>query len=82
MNTACSGRRRRRHLEVGLERIDLAAEAVAAHRDVDSTETALIIPAVEHLVASRIIPAQVRTQACRPPAVRQRLTQAGRLEEE
>src|SRR3546814_5496584 len=35
-------------LEVGLERVDLAAEGVATHRDVDGAEAALVVRSEEH----------------------------------
>jgi hypothetical protein len=47
MNTAWKGERRGRHVRSALEAVDLAAVAVAAHRDVDGTEAALVGAAVE-----------------------------------
>ena len=39
MNTACTGGiAQHRHVEVGLERVELAAEGVAAHDDVEPAE--------------------------------------------
>ncbi len=50
MKTACIGPPANpATVEVGLERVDLAPERVAAHVDVEHTEAALVVAPVEHV---------------------------------
>ena len=49
MNTAWNGSIEPVDVDVGLEAVELAAVAVAPHRDVDPVETALIGSPVEHI---------------------------------
>ena len=72
MKTACTGPSTPATCEVLLEGVDLAAEGVAAHRDVEPAEGLLAgDPALDGRSASRIIPAQV-PNAGMPAAIRSR----------
>ena len=68
--------------EVGLEGVDLAAEGVAAHDDVDGAEAALVGPAVEDLGAEEDHPG-AGAEGRQPvgQALGQRVEQPGRLEQ-
>ena len=71
MNTAWTGPPlEARHVEVGLERVDLAAEGVAADGDVDGAEAALVGPAVEDLAAEQDHAPRRCRSAGMPPARR------------
>ena len=69
-------------VEVGLERVDLAAEGVAAHGDVDGAEAALVGPAVEDLGAEEDHPG-AGAEGGQPVGqpLGQRVEQPGRLEQ-
>ena len=69
-------------VEVGLEAVDLAAEGVAAHGDVDGAEAALVGAAVEDLGAEQDHPGAgaERRHAVGEP-LGERVEQAGRLEQ-
>src|SRR3546814_16405950 len=69
-------------LEVGLERVDLAAEGVATHRDVDGAEAALVVAAVEDRGAPQDHPgAGAQRGHALPEALREGRVEAARPEQ-
>ncbi len=49
MNTACNGLSKPVDVQIGLERVDLAAEGVATNADVDAAEAMLVGTTVDDL---------------------------------